>query len=76
MLVQLQQLVIQLLTHISAGTAGASIPYCENIIGVIDHVPISQMVAAENNTLTSKSDFIGNRKNKFAKVCRCHSGIT
>lgn len=36
----------------------------------------SQMVAAENNTLTSKSDFIGNSKNKFAKVCRCHSGIT
>ncbi|CSE39989.1 Uncharacterised protein [Shigella sonnei] len=35
-----------------------------------------QMIAAENNAFACKSDFIGNRKNKFAKVCRCHSGIT
>lgn len=29
------------ISHGIPGTAGASIPYCENIIGVIDHVPIS-----------------------------------
>ena len=29
------------ISHGVPGTAGASIPYCENIIGVIDHVPIS-----------------------------------
>ena len=29
------------ISHGIPGTAGASIPYCENIIGVIYHVPIS-----------------------------------
>ena len=29
------------ISHGVPGTAGASIPYCENIIGVIYHIPIS-----------------------------------
>ena len=39
------------------GTAGASIPYCENIIGVIDHVPIS-LVHAVRRVLPLQHGFL------------------
>ena len=52
------------ISHGVPGTAGASIPYCENIIGVIDHVPISLVPVSYTHLAKSLLNLIEKAMNK------------
>ena len=61
------------ISHGVPGTAGASIPYCENIIGVIYHIPISLVHAIRRIVALEHGFFVALRGNiiiAFSLCCR------
>ena len=59
------------ISHGVPGTAGASIPYCENIIGVIYHIPISLVHAIRRIVALEHGFFVALRGNIIIAFSLC-----